>query len=212
MAEHYFTARPSASHRIREVREELRGRPFSFLTDAGVFAKRRVDPGTRLLIRCLPLPVEGNALDLGCGYGPIGTVIGALSPGARVFLIDVNERAADLARRNLERNGVTGAQVLVGDGFEPVAGTRFVLIASNPPLRAGKRVVYEWVRQAFDRLVPGGCLFMVARTSQGALSLARHMESVFGRVEEVAKGGGYRVLSARRPEHPPGPQSRQPPE
>lgn len=198
MGEHYFTRRPGAAHRPLEVREQLRGRMYVFVTDAAVFSRRRLDPGTRLLIEHLPLPAEGSALDLGCGYGPVGIVMAAESPESRVWLVDINERAVELARRNLTLNGIGNGEAVQGDGFAPVAGMRFSLIASNPPIRAGKRVVYAWVEQAFDHLETGGQLLMVARTSQGARTLARHMAAVFGAVQEVAKGSGYRVLQAVR--------------
>ncbi len=198
MTEHYYTPRPQAPHRPQAVRVRLRGREFEFATDAAVFSRRRVDPGTRLLIEHLPLPVEGDALDLGCGYGPVGIVVAALSPRARVVLVDINERAVELARRNVALNRAANAEVRQGDGFAPVAGERFALIASNPPIRAGKRVVHSWVEQAHAHLIPGGKLLMVARTSQGALSLARHMKDVFGAVREAGKGSGYRVLEAVR--------------
>jgi len=204
VSEHYYTRRPAAAHRPREVREELRGRSYVFATDAAVFSRRRLDPGTRLLIEHLPLPATGQALDLGCGYGPVGIVIAAESPGARVWLVDVNERAVELARRNLSLNGIVNAEVRQGDGFDPVAGMTFTLIASNPPIRAGKRVVYAWVEEAHRRLEPRGRLLMVARTSQGARTLARHMAAVFGGCREVAKGGGYRVLEAIRDGAGPG--------
>ncbi|MFO7264882.1 MAG: class I SAM-dependent methyltransferase [Limnochordales bacterium] len=198
MTEHYYTAKPQAPHRPREVAIELRGRRYVFLTDAGVFSKGRVDPGTRLLIEHLPLPVTGWALDLGCGYGAIGLVIAAESPQAQVLMVDVNERAVELARKNLARNGVRNAQVLVSDGYAAVGDVRFALIASNPPIRAGKRVIYPWVDEAYARLEPGGRLLMVARTSQGAKSLAKKIAEVFGNVTEVAKGSGYRVMEAVR--------------
>lgn len=198
MTEHYYTVKPQAAHRPGEVTETLRGRKYVFFTDAGVFSKGRVDLGTRLLIEHLPLPAAGLALDLGCGYGPIGLVIAAESPAAHVIMVDVNERAAELARRNLERNGVRNAEVLAGDGFAAVGSRRFKLIVSNPPIRAGKRVVYPWVDEARERLEPGGRLLMVARTSQGAKTLAKKMADVFGNVTEVAKGSGYRVLASVR--------------
>ena len=201
MSEHYFTERPRAEHRPLEIREYVWGRPFVFATDAAVFSRRRLDPGTRLLIEHLPLPVAGNALDLGCGYGPVGIVIAALSPDARVWMVDINERAVELARRNAAANSVANVEVRNGDGFAPVEGVVFRLIASNPPIRAGKRVVYAWVEQAHAHLEPGGRLMMVARTSQGARTLARHMEAVFGHVREVAKGSGYRVIEAVRVAH-----------
>ncbi|OUM99303.1 MAG: hypothetical protein BAA04_04065 [Firmicutes bacterium ZCTH02-B6] len=198
MPEHYFTERPRAEHRPLEIRENLFGRPFMFVTDAAVFSRRRLDPGTRLLIEHLPLPVTGNALDLGCGYGPVGIVIASLSPEARVWMVDINERAVELAKRNAAANRVANVEVRQGDGFTPVVGIAFSLIASNPPIRAGKRVVYAWVEQAYAHLEPGGRLVMVARTSQGARTLARHMEAVFGNVREIAKGSGYRVIQAVR--------------
>ncbi len=200
MTEHYFTARPRTASRPEETAETLRGRAYVFLTDAGVFSKGRVDKGTRLLIERLPLPAYGDVLDLGCGYGPIGLVIAAESPDARVLMIDVNQRAVELARANLARNGVRNAEAVAGDGFDAAGARRFSLIVSNPPIRAGKRVVYAWVEEAHRRLLPGGRLVMVARTSQGAKSLARKMEEVFGAVRELGKGGGYRVLEAVRRE------------
>lgn len=198
MTDHYFTAKPRSAHRPEEVVETLRGREFVFVTDAGVFSKGRVDPGTRLLIEHLPLPASGNVLDLGCGYGPIGLAIASESADARVIMVDVNERAAELARRNLRRNGIDNADVVVGDGFIAVPDRQFSLIVSNPPIRAGKRVVYPWVDEAHQRLVPGGRLLMVARTSQGAKSLARKIADVFGTVSEPGKGSGYRVLEGVR--------------
>lgn len=200
MSEHYFSAQPQAARRPRTVTVALRGREYVFVTDAGVFSRGRVDKGTRLLIEHLPLPAAGPVLDLGCGYGPVGVVVAAESPAARVLMVDVNERAVELARANLRRNGIDNAEAVAGDGFAAAGGRRFSLIASNPPIRAGKRVVYAWVEEARRRLLPGGRLVMVARTSQGAKSLARKMEEVFGNVSELAKGSGYRVLQAVRTE------------
>lgn len=198
MAEHYYTARPKAASRPEETEATLRGVRLHFVTDAAVFSRGKVDKGTKLLIDHLPLPATGDVLDLGCGYGPIGLVAAALSPEARVWLVDVNERATALARANAKRNGIANVEVLSGDGFAPVAGKTFSLIASNPPIRAGKAVIYPWVEQALEHLAPGGQLFVVARTSHGAKSLARKIEEVFGACEEVGKGSGYRVLAGRR--------------
>lgn len=196
--DHYFTPRPGAPSDPSPITAQLRGRSFVFTTDAGVFSKGRVDKGTRLLIDALPLPVEGEGLDLGCGYGPVGLVMAALSPAASVWLVDVNERAVALATTNAIANGLTNVTAVAGDGFVPVHGRRFQLIASNPPIRAGKAVVYPWVEQAYDHLTPGGQLLMVVRTKQGAKSLARKIEEVFGHCAEVSKGAGYRVLAGVR--------------
>lgn len=199
VAEHYFTPRPDAPTRPREVTDTLRGIRFTFATDAAVFSRGKVDKGTRLLIDQLPVPVVGKALDLGCGYGPIGLTVAACSPDAHVLLVDINERAVSLAARNAKRNGITNVTVRAGDGFAAAGDDRFALIASNPPIRAGKRVIYPWVEQAYEHLLPGGLLMVVARTNQGAQSLARKVQDVFGHCEEAAKGAGYRVLTASKP-------------
>lgn len=198
VAEHYFTSRPRAASRPGEIEAELRGIPFTLTTDAAVFSGGRVDKGTRLLIDALPLPATGDALDLGCGYGPIGLAIAAVSPDVTVSLVDINERATALAASNARRHGLANVRVYTGNGFEPVEGERFALIASNPPIRAGKRVIYPWVERAYEHLLSDGQLFVVVRTRQGAKSLARKIEEVFGRCDEMSKGSGYRVLAATR--------------
>lgn len=178
----------------------LRSRRFVFTTDQGVFSRAHVDAATRLLIDALPLPVAGNALDLGCGYGPIGLVIAAFSPEATVYLTDVNQRAIELAAANARANQLENVVVRLGPGFEPVLGLQFSLIATNPPIRAGKRVVYPLLEAARDHLVPGGSLMVVVRTKQGAATMAAKLAEIFGEVQEVEKASGLRVYRARRAE------------
>lgn len=198
-AEHYYTARPTSRSRLRRWTETLRGRTFTFVSDAGVFSASRVDPGTRLLIESVELPEEGHILDLGCGYGVLGIVCAACAPRARVTMVDVNERAVELARRNAALNGVPHVEVLVGDGFTPVAGRRFHLIVTNPPWRLGKEFVGAWLEQARRHLYPGGRLALVVRTKQGARSWYRRLEDLYGSCRELAKGGGYRVYEVAVP-------------
>ena len=95
--DHYFSVNPRASHDVREIREEIRGVTLTLLTDAGVFAKEKVDRGTRLLLQAVPLPERGPILDLGCGYGPIGITLAKLLPDALVYMSDPNRRAVDSA-------------------------------------------------------------------------------------------------------------------
>lgn len=196
--EHYFTAKPSSKTSPRELKAVLRGESFRFRTDAGVFSRGRIDPGTRLLAESFAVEPDATVLDLGCGYGPLGIVAARLTPRGRVYMVEINERAAALARENLRLNGITNAEVRVGDGFAPVADLSFDLILMNPPLRAGKRVVYPLVEEAFRHLRRGGSLYLVVRTRQGAGSLKEHLRSVFGNGEDVERGGGYRVLRAVR--------------
>ena len=201
MPEQYFARRPSAAHRIREFTDVLRGRSLNFRTDSAVFSRREVDAGTRLLIDAVDVKASDCVLDLGCGYGPIGIALAGTVDGVRIVMTDVNRRAVRLARKNAESNGVR-ADVREGALYEPVAGLAFDHIVSNPPIRAGKAVVHAIVDGAPGHLVDGGSLWLVARTQQGAPSLMRKMEDVFGNVEVVARGGGFRVLRSVRPDKP----------
>jgi len=198
LAEQYFARKPSAAHRVLEFTVVLRGRPFTFHTDSAVFSRRDVDAGTRLLIDALRVGPSESLLDLGCGYGAIGVAIAATVEGAKVTMTDVNRRALVLARKNAQANGVK-ADVREGALYAPVEGLAFDHIASNPPIRAGKAVVHGIVDGAPAHLLDGGSVWLVARTAQGAPSLMRKMEDVFGNAEVVARGGGFRVLRSARP-------------
>lgn len=168
------------------------GKDYRFVTDSGVFSKGELDFGTRVLLRALPEKIRGRVLDLGCGWGAVGVLIGAAHPGAAVCMADINGRAVALARENARANGVA-AQAWQSDGFERIQGV-FDLIALNPPIRAGKQVVYGLFRACAGRLGPGGALYVVMRRQQGADSAARYLGTLFDRVDTVARKGGYHVF------------------
>lgn len=198
MSEHYYTHRPSTEHEERAVHATLRGMDFSFITDAGVFSRERVDFGSQLLIEAMRFEPTATILDLGCGYGPIGAVAARLAPQGYVYMVDVNERAVSLARRNLRANRIRNAEARVGDGLEPVRGIAFDVILTNPPLRAGKAVVHRLIDEAYDALVPGGSLWVVVQNKQGAPSMKRKLQELFGSVTDVARKAGYHVFQATR--------------
>jgi len=175
----------------------VHGRQFRFRTDAGVFSHRFLDRGTRLLLRSLPLPLEGEVLDWGAGYGPIGVVVAAFSPGARVTMVEINARAAALAQGNAERNQAPNVEVLVGDAVEVLGDRRYDAVLTNPPIHAGKSAVTALIRDARERLRPGGELRMVVRTQDGAKSYHRLLSELFDEVVLEDIRGGYRVLCAR---------------
>jgi len=176
----------------------LRGQRFVFGTEAGVFSRDRVDRGTRLLVETVGVSPGETVLDWGCGYGVLGIVVARCVPGARVVLVDVNERAVELARENAVLNGVPEVEILVSEGFTALAGRRFDVVLSNPPIRAGKKVVQGLMEEAYTHLRPGGRLALVARTQQGAKSLLRDLATIFEETETVARKGGYRVLLGRK--------------
>lgn len=171
----------------------LRGFDLHLATEAGVFSRFRVDPGTRLLIKHMQVQPTDRVLDLGCGYGVVGLVAAGLAGEGRVTLVDINERAAALARENLRANGIENAEAFAGDGFAPIASRIFDVIAFNPPIRAGNAVIHQLIEQAKDHLAPTGRFYLVGRTQQGVVRLAAKTAQVFGQVQEVAKGGESRL-------------------
>lgn len=195
MAEHYFTAGPTSDEARADFEFAYRGRTFRFTSAAGVFARRGVDRGSRLLLDALPLPLAGRLLDLGCGYGVLGIVATALSPGVDLTMVDINARAVALAAHNAEQNGV-GARVLRSDGFAALAGERFEAIVCNPPIRAGNQVVDALLAGGAAHLAAGGRLYFVAQTKQGGRSTAERAARAYRDVREVEKGGGFRVYCA----------------
>jgi len=198
-SEHYFSKSPSSPEAPHRFTVTLLGHELTFVTDAGVFSRARIDPGTLLLIESAPLPSGGRLLDLGAGYGPIGLAVAKARPDLEVHLVEMNERAVKLAKENAEINGLSNVTVHQGDGFSALPeDLRFATVLTNPPYRAGKAAVYAWVNESVHRLEPGGSLVCVGRTKQGVKSLAAHMESVFGNVQELEKGSGYRVVASTR--------------
>lgn len=198
MADHYYSKKPSAQSDRQTVRTTLRGTSFEFVTDAGVFSKEAIDFGSRLLIETMDIAETDVVLDVGCGYGPIGLVAAALASRGRVTMVDINERAVELAKDNARRNGITNVDIVQGDSFENMAGKSFAKIVTNPPIRAGKQVVHHIFEQALDHLIEGGQLWIVIQKKQGAPSAFAKLESLFGKVEEVTKDKGYRIYRATK--------------
>lgn len=137
MTEQYFAREPKVAHRRASISLSLRGITLDLITDAGVFSRDGVDPGSLLLMRSVEPPAEGAILDLGCGYGPIGLYYAARAPRCTVHLSDVNERAVALSRENAARNRLTNVQVHAGPGLAPLAGLVLDMIVTNPPIRQG---------------------------------------------------------------------------
>ena len=199
MNDHYYTRVPQSESKPVGCEFTYRGIPLTFQTDAGVFSKGEVDTGTRLLLEALPEEMTGDILDLGCGWGVIGISIARKWPETRVTMADVNTRALDLSRENAKRNK---AEVICieSDGMAAVAGQTFDAVVTNPPIRAGKQVIYQMFADAAKSLKPGGALYLVIRKQQGAESCMKYLQTLYGSVEKLDKSGGFWVLKAMKNE------------
>ncbi len=187
----YYAENPDAAHDIHELRVDLLGEKMTFLTDAGVFSKKMVDFGSQLLLKCLEVNQGETVLDVGCGYGPLGLSL-AKAYGVQATMVDINNRALDLARPNAERNKVE-ATIFQSNIYEQVED-KFDHVISNPPIRAGKQVVHEIIEKSKEFLEIGGDLTIVIQKKQGAPSAKSKMEDVFGNCEIVKKDKGYYIL------------------
>lgn len=197
MNDQYYTADPSSESKPVPCAFPYRGHGMNFMTDAGVFSKGELDQGTRLLLDALPA-LSGDVLDLGCGWGAIGVSVARANPGCRMVMADVNRRALQLSRDNLERNHTT-AEVIESDGMAQVLDRTFDAVITNPPIRAGKQVIYKMFADAAAHLNQGGALYLVIRKQQGAESCVKYLKTLFGQVEKLDKSGGFWVLKASEP-------------
>lgn len=196
MSEHYFTPDPSAPHRPREVTLRALGMTLVMHTDAGVFSADGLDPGSKLLMESLP-PLTGRVADLGCGWGAMGVPLALKNPGADFILVDINERAVSLARKNIALNQAKNAVAITGDGLAAVPQVLDAVV-TNPPIRAGKQVIYGLFEQAREKLAPGGKLYIVIRKQQGAPSALKFLQELFAAAQVIERGGGYWVIEATK--------------
>lgn len=200
LTEHYYSHKPDVVSNPKFWDFTLKGRTFRFKSDNGVFSKKEVDFGSRLLVESLNLneAVEGDILDVGCGYGPIGISIAAAYPDRTIEMIDINSRAVELSKENAASNGITNVKIYESDRFDKVGSNQFAAILTNPPIRAGKSVVHEILEESYRSLVAGGELWVVIQKKQGAPSAMDKMEQLFGNVEVPVKKKGYYILLAKK--------------
>jgi len=199
MSEHYYSNKPQTESKPRQWKFTLRGHTFTFETDAGVFSKSEVDFGSRVLIDTFEMPeVEGDVLDVGCGYGPIGLSIAKANPERFVHMMDINTRAIALAEKNAQVNGIQNVRIFESDGLASVGDVKAAAILTNPPIRAGKETIFRFYDESYEKLVEGGELWIVIQKKQGAPSTVSHLEELFSEVDVVEKKKGYWIIRAKK--------------
>src|SRR5699024_178560 len=198
MADHYYTENPHSKMNKNKWTYDFEGKTFRFISSTGVFSKERIDFGSRTLIDAFELPqVSGGVLDLGCGYGPIGLLLASKFSERHFTMVDVNERAIELAKENARNNEVDNVTILKSDGLQNVNHEKYAAILTNPPIRRGKKVIYELFKQSKSALEEDGELWVVIQKKQGAPSAIKFLETLFNRVEVVQKKKGYYIIVAK---------------
>lgn len=199
--EQYFTKNPTTDKEIYKFDWNIGKERFYFYSSNSVFSKSGMDFGSQLLVETVIKEneeFEGNLLDLGCGYGPIGIILARLLNKPSVTMSDVNERALELCLMNAKENKVEDkVKVISSASFENINGN-FDIVVTNPPIRAGKDTVFSFYEGAFEHLNKGGRLYVVIQKKQGAPSTKLKLESLFGNCETADKKSGYFIFRAEK--------------
>lgn len=189
---HYFTNDEIKSEE-KKINVNINGTYFDFITDNGVFSKNGLDFGTRSLLENIDIDsIAGDVLDFGCGWGPIGIYISKVK-NIKVDMVDVNERAANLSKKNSLNNEVK-TNVFLSDKYENIK-KKYNYIITNPPIRVGKDILYEIIFESLNHLKKGGKLYFVINKNQGAKSLMKEIDSK-AKVSLIKKNKGFYVISA----------------
>ena len=194
---HYFENDKNLKSEIKELSYKYDSSFFTFYSDNGVFSKNGIDYGSKLLLEAyLNLDKEPKrVLDVGCGYGYIGIVIGVIN-NSYVDMIDVNKRAVHLTEKNIKRYKDFRGSAFISDAYENI-DSKYDVIITNPPIRVGKNKVLEILEGAFDHLNDNGYLYYVIRKDQGALSIKKILENK-NTVELIDRDKGYYVYRIKK--------------
>lgn len=198
--EHYFSKNSSTKDEIKLIEYYIVDRTFKFYTNNGVFSKSKIDFGSMVLIQTVIDDVKNfkdsdiEILDVGCGYGPIGISLATYLESSKVTMVDVNDRALELCKKNTEANNVSDrTTVFMSDTFDNVE-KNYDVVVTNPPIRAGKDVVHSIYEGAYEHLNKDGIIYVVIQKKQGAKSSQEKLENLFGNCEVIKKKDGYQIL------------------
>ena len=189
----YFDNDNNIRHNKRIIEFYFNDKKYNLYSDNGVFSKDKFDYGTRLLLDSIDISkLSGNVLDLGCGIGVVGIILGTINKNINIDMVDINERAISLVRDNLTLNKVK-ANAFSSDVYSNV-NKKYDYIITNPPIRAGKEVVRKFLFGGYDYLNDNGMLYFVMRKDHGVKSMIKELESKYN-VTIVNKDKGFYIVS-----------------
>lgn len=197
--EHYYTNNPTTKSCEQIINSKISGEDFKFYTDTGVFSKDGVDFGTKVLLENFSSQKNtAHVADIGCGYGVISIVLAKHNPDYSFTMVDVNNRSLELTKKNIELNRIENkVEIIESSSFDNVKG-EFDIVLTNPPIRAGKKIVHQIMVDSFNHLSESGELWVVIQKKQGMASCKKLLEKTFSLVEVIAKNKGYYILKASK--------------
>lgn len=193
----YFDNDKNIKSERKIIKFNFNNKDFSIYSDNGVFSKDRFDYGTRVLLNSVDIDkLSGNVLDLGCGLGVVGIILGTFNKGINIDMVDINERAIDLAKNNLVLNNIK-ANVFVSDIYSNI-DNKYDFIITNPPIRAGKNVIRGFLLGSYDYLKDNGILYFVMRKDHGVKSMIKELSVKFNTSIVNKDKGFYVVLCTKK--------------
>lgn len=196
MAHYYSEKQDDIESNPSEFIFNFKDHSFKFHTDNGVFSKEYIDYGTFAMLKAFtPNNIDLPILDMGAGYGPIGIVVSKLY-NKETHMCEINERAYNLILKNIEENKANSVAYHSNLFDNLPSELIFSSVITNPPIRAGKDVVFKIYEGAYERLTTNGELWVVIQKKQGAPSSKEKLISLFGNCEIVNRDRGYYILKS----------------
>ena len=193
---HYFTDNRELAKNRKDLSFRFSCFNLTFVSDNGVFCKDYIDEGSIVLLNVLNKNKLGKKiLDVGCGYGTIGITLKKCFPDSQIDMVEINPRAMELAILNAKKNNCD-VNIFESDVYSNVSDVDYTDIVTNPPIRAGKKVIYKIFEEAYDHLDDEGTLWIVIRKNHGAQCAKNFIESKFGNCEIIHKDKGYYILKS----------------
>lgn len=193
----YFDNDNNIKSERKLIKFNFNNKEFSIYSDNGVFSKDRFDYGTRVLLNSIDIDkLSGNVLDLGCGVGVVGLILGTINKNISIDMVDINERAINLTKNNLVLNSVK-ANVFVSDIYSNI-DNKYDFIITNPPIRAGKNVIRGFLLGSYDYLKDDGTLYFVMRKDHGVKSMIKELSVKFNTSIVNKDKGFYVVLCTKK--------------
>lgn len=212
---HYFNQTSRDVSQYFLVRGMIDKHNLALMSARGLFSATAFDVGTRILLKYFKFHHSGDVsvLDLGCGYGLVSNYIvdcyaKKKYPDLSKLHIDACDSSAlavDVTTHNLKNHDTIKTLTYKVVGSDVLSDAYFLekmyqVIITNPPFSAGKKVVCDFIQQAYNHLDRDGLLWIVVPTNKWAKSYIKITEEIFwaNNIEIIALEAWYRVRTARK--------------